>query len=97
MSEASSIHHCGFSQERLSRLSRMLQGYVERGEIAGVVTLLYRRGTLAHMDTLGWQDREAQIPMQRETLFRIASMTKPITTVAALTSSRRVRSISSIR
>lgn len=85
MSKASSIYHGGFSQERLSRLSGNLQGYVERGEIAGVVTLLYQHGTLAHIDTLGWQDREAQIPMQRGTLFRIASMTKPITTVAALT------------
>src|SRR5258708_6550940 len=85
MSETNSIHRGGFSQERLSRLSRVLQGYVERGEIAGVVTLLHRHGALVHMDILGWQDREAQIPMQQETIFRIASMTKPITTAAALT------------
>lgn len=85
MSETSNIHRNGFSQERLSRLSGVLQGYVERGEIAGVVTLLHRHGALAHMDALGWQDREAQIPMQPETIFRLASMTKPITTVAALT------------
>jgi CubicO group peptidase (beta-lactamase class C family) len=85
MGETNSIHRGGFSQGRLSRLSRVLQGYVERGEIAGVVTLLHRHGALAHMDPLGWQDREEQIPMQQETIFRIASMTKPITTVAALT------------
>src|SRR5258708_6710893 len=85
MSETSRIHRSGLSQERLRRLSRVLQGYVERGEIAGVVTLLHRHGALAHVDTLGWQDKAAQIPMQRETIFRLASMTKPMITVAALT------------
>lgn len=84
MTETVSIQHSGFSQQRLERLSRVLQGYVERGEIAGIVTLIQRHGALAHVDTIGWQDREAQIPIQRDTLFRIMSMTKPVTTVAAL-------------
>jgi CubicO group peptidase (beta-lactamase class C family) len=85
MNIPSNFQRSGFSQERLSRLSHALEGYVERGEIAGVVTLLYRHGVLAHLETHGWQDREAQIPMQRDSIFRIASMTKPLATVAALT------------
>ncbi|GHO54476.1 serine hydrolase domain-containing protein [Ktedonobacter robiniae] len=59
------------SQERLDRLSSILHCYVERGEEA-------------YAETIGWQDREAQIPIQRDTLFRIMSMTKPVTTVVAL-------------
>src|SRR4051794_27180594 len=84
MSERESTHHSGLSQERLGRLSRALHGYVERGEIAGVVALIHRHGEEAHVDTIGWQDKEAQLPMQRDTLFRIMSMTKPVTAVAAL-------------
>jgi CubicO group peptidase (beta-lactamase class C family) len=51
---------------------------------AGIVTLIHRHGERAHVDTIGWQDKEAQIPIQCDTLFRIMSMTKPITAVAAL-------------
>jgi CubicO group peptidase (beta-lactamase class C family) len=84
MSERESIHHGGLSQERLGRLSRVLHGYVERGEIAGIVALIHRHGEEAYVDTIGWQDREAQLPVQRDTLFRIMSMTKPVIAVAAL-------------
>jgi CubicO group peptidase (beta-lactamase class C family) len=82
---ASNFQRSGFSQERLSRLSNALEGYVERGEFAGIVTLIHRHGELAQVDTIGWQDQEARLPMQRDTIVRIASMTKPITAVAALT------------
>src|SRR6266700_5238947 len=85
MNITSNFQHSGFSRERLGRLSKALEGYVERGEFAGIVTLIHRHGELAHVDTIGWQDKEAQIPIKRDTIFRIASMTKPITTVAALT------------
>jgi len=74
----------GFSKQRLARLTTAMQGYVDRGDIAGVVTLVHRRGEEAHCDVLGWQDEEARLPMRRDTLFRIASMTKPIVSVAAL-------------
>ncbi|HZG17292.1 MAG TPA: serine hydrolase domain-containing protein [Candidatus Bathyarchaeia archaeon] len=74
----------GFSVSRLHRLSTVLQGYVDRGEIAGVVTLIHRYGEEAYFDTIGWQDKEAQTPIKRNTLFRIMSMTKPVTAVAAL-------------
>lgn len=75
----------GFSAARLDRLGHTLHGYVERGELAGVVSIIYRRGQVARVYAVGWRDREAQLPMRRDTIFRIASMTKPITAVAALT------------
>jgi CubicO group peptidase (beta-lactamase class C family) len=61
-----------------------MQGYVDRGVVAGVQTLIYRRGALAHTDLLGWQDEAAKTPLRRDTIYRIASMSKPITCVAAL-------------
>ena len=76
----------GFSKTRLARLSEALQGYVERGEVPGVVTRVFRHGELAQQDKFCWFDRETQeTPMQEDTLFRIASMTKPILAVAVLT------------
>lgn len=72
------------SSERLKRLSAVLGEYVERQEVAGVVAMVYRKGVLAHCDVLGYQDVESRQPMRRESLFRIASMTKPITSVAAM-------------
>jgi CubicO group peptidase (beta-lactamase class C family) len=84
MPESSNTQRSGLSPERLRRLHRALQGYVQRGEIAGIVALIHRHGEEAHIETLGWQDKEAQIPMQRNTFFRIMSMTKPIIAVATL-------------
>jgi len=74
----------GFSSERLKRLTAAMQAHVDQGSVAGVVTLVHRHGETVHSDVLGWQDEEAKIPMRRDTLFRIASMTKPIVSVAAL-------------
>ena len=74
----------GFSGERLKRLTKAMQAHVDAGSVAGVVTLVHRHGETVHSDVLGWQDEEAGIPMRRDTLFRIASMTKPIISVAAL-------------
>lgn len=79
-----SENRTGLSSVRLSRLSHQLANYVERGEIAGAVALVYRNNTLAHSDVIGWQDEAAHEPMRADTLFRIASMSKPITSVAAL-------------
>ncbi len=74
----------GISKARLTRLSDAMQGYVDRGEVAGVVTLVHRRGREVHSDAFGWQDEEARTPIARDTIFRIASMTKPVVSVAAL-------------
>ncbi len=85
MNKAGTVQRGGFAQERLGRLTRGLQNYVERGEIAGIVALIHRHDEEAYIETIGWQDKEAQIPMQRDTIFRIASMTKPMVTAASLT------------
>jgi CubicO group peptidase (beta-lactamase class C family) len=74
----------GFSSERLGRITAAMQAHVDAGTIAGMVTLVHRHGETVHSDVLGWQDAEAKAPMRRDTLFRIASMTKPIVSVAAL-------------
>jgi CubicO group peptidase (beta-lactamase class C family) len=74
----------GFSAPRLTALTNAMQGYVERGEVAGVVSLVWRRGEIGYFEPLGLRDEAAQLPMERDTLFRIASMTKPVTSVAVL-------------
>jgi CubicO group peptidase (beta-lactamase class C family) len=72
------------SKERLRRLTDRMRAYVDNGDIIGAQTLIYRHGAEAHHDIIGWQDDEANTPLARDTIFRIASMTKPITSVAAL-------------
>ena len=74
----------GFSPERLAKIPATLQQYVDAGAEAGFVTLLYRRGEIAQVNVVGFRDIEAKAPMQRDTIFRMASMTKPVTCVAAL-------------
>ena len=74
----------GLSAQRLAALTHAMQGYVERGEVAGVVSMVWRRGEVGYFEALGLRDEAAQLPMERDTLFRIASMTKPVTSVAIL-------------
>ena len=74
----------GVSAERLSRIHPAMQRYVESGEVAGVVTLVARRGRVIHLDTVGQRDAAAKAPMTDDTIFRIASMTKPIASVALM-------------
>jgi CubicO group peptidase (beta-lactamase class C family) len=73
----------GFSKVRLSRLRNVMAGYVERGEVPGLVALVSRRGE-AYVEALGVKALGGSDPMQRDTIFRIASMTKPITAAAAM-------------
>ena len=75
--------NAGYSQARLGRMRKILAAYVERGEVAGIVTLLNRRGE-TRVESVGYRDLERREPIARDTLFRIASMTKPITAVAAM-------------
>ena len=74
----------GLSATRLTALTNAMQGYVERGEVAGVVSMVWRRGEIGYFEPLGLRDEAAQLPMERDTLFRIASMTKPVTSAAIL-------------
>ena len=72
----------GFSQARLARMCAVMAGYVERGEVSGLVTLVSRRGE-THVEAIGAQALGGE-PMRRDTIFRISSMTKPIVAVAAM-------------
>ncbi|MCZ0942876.1 MAG: serine hydrolase [Gammaproteobacteria bacterium] len=74
----------GLSSERLERLSAAMQGLVDEGRLAGITTLIARHGKVAHFGTFGAQDMEAGKPMAEDTIFRIYSMTKPVTSVALM-------------
>ena len=74
----------GLSADRLERLDAGLQAMVDDGELAGVVALLARHGRIAFVDVAGVQDIESGRPMARDSIFRIYSMTKPVTGVAMM-------------
>lgn len=75
----------GFSRERLARVDDHLRRYyIEPGKIAGALTLVARGGQVAHFSPLGRMDMERDRPMREDTIFRIYSMTKPITSVALM-------------
>jgi CubicO group peptidase (beta-lactamase class C family) len=68
----------GFSGERLQRLHAMVQRHMDLGDISGAVMLVARHGQLAYLDIQGTMDIETKQPMTRDSLFRMASMTKPV-------------------
>ncbi len=74
----------GFSSERLERLDAYMQRAVERGVMVGGNGLIARNGRIVYFDEWGQRDREAGLPMTADTIFRIYSMTKPITGVALM-------------
>jgi len=73
----------GLSEERLVRMHDVMAGHVERGDMPGLVTLVSRRGDV-HADAIGTTALGGLEPMRRDTIFRISSMTKPITATAAM-------------
>jgi len=75
----------GMSQARLERIEPAMQAFVDEQKLAGTLTLVARKGKVVHVEGVGYRDREAKAPMSEDTIFRIYSMTKPITAVAALT------------
>ncbi len=74
----------GFSAERLARLNAKMHSYVDQGSTAGVITLIARHGRIIHFDAYGKADIESGTPMQANSLFRMYSMTKPVTSTALL-------------
>lgn len=74
----------GFSSERLQRLKEGTHRVVDAGELSGMVTLVTRHGKLVYSDVYGVQDISSKKPMTADTIFRIYSMTKPITGVAMM-------------
>ena len=74
----------GVSSERLRRIDKLVRNYVDDKRLAGAVTLLARRGEVFHFKKFGALDIGAGLPMERDAIFRIYSMTKPITSVAVM-------------
>ncbi|MCY2968782.1 MAG: serine hydrolase [Planctomycetota bacterium] len=74
----------GLSAERLALVRPAIQTVVDEGRVPGAVVMVCRRGKVALVEAVGWRDIENEKPMERDTVFRIYSMTKPITSVAVL-------------
>ncbi len=77
-------HKVGLSAKRLERIASTTQGFIEDEKLAGAVTLVARRGKVAHLEAYGMMDIEANKPMEKDTIFRIYSMTKPIAAVGIM-------------
>ena len=74
----------GLDAERLGRIDGIFERYVDDGRLAGYLVTVSRHGKLAHVSAYGQRDREEGLPVESDTLWRIFSMTKPITSVAAM-------------
>ncbi|RKU33323.1 serine hydrolase [Candidatus Poribacteria bacterium] len=74
----------GVSTERLQRIQPAMQEYVDEGHVSGFLTAIARRGKVVHFETVGMRDVENNKPVEADTLFRIYSMSKPITSVAVM-------------
>jgi CubicO group peptidase (beta-lactamase class C family) len=74
----------GFDAGRLARIDRHFARYVDDGRLPGWLLLVSRNGRIAHLSTYGRRDIEADLPVELDTRFRIYSMTKPVTSVAAM-------------
>jgi CubicO group peptidase (beta-lactamase class C family) len=74
----------GLSTERLHRINDVVQSYIDSHQISGAVTMVSRRGRIAHFEAQGLMDLESKTPMRKDAIFRMASMSKPVTGVAIL-------------
>src|SRR6202142_3216289 len=84
LAQQTSPEKLGFSSARLDRLHAAMQREVDQKELAGIVTLLARHGKVVEERTYGQKDIASGAPMTRDTIFRIYSMTKPVTGVAMM-------------
>jgi len=74
----------GFSSARLNRLTERIKLGVAKGEIPGAVVLVARKGKIAYFESFGLRDSDSNVPMKSDSIFRIASMTKPFTSLAIM-------------
>ena len=74
----------GVSAERLERIRPVMQDYVDKGHLPGFLTVVARHGKIVHFETIGMRDVENKKPVEPDTIFRIYSMSKPITSVAVM-------------
>jgi len=82
--KASTPEEVGLSKERLQRISAWLQTDVDKKVIPGAVVMVLRKGKIAYYEAFGYQDREKNIPMARNSIFRLYSMTKPFSSLAIM-------------
>jgi CubicO group peptidase (beta-lactamase class C family) len=78
------VNVSGLARDELAKIGPAMQGIIDQGLLSGVVTLVWRNGEVAQVTANGKRNLETGKPMERDTIFRIASMTKPVTSVAAL-------------
>ena len=83
--ESDPLDSTGFVQERLGRIDVVINAEIASGKIPGAVALVARNGQLAYFKSFGFADIDARTPMQKDNIFRLASMTKAITSVGAMT------------
>src|SRR5438132_6598824 len=74
----------GLSAERLHRINEVIQRYIDNHQISGAVTVVARRGRVTHFEAQGLMDIESKTAMRKDAIFRMASMSKPVTGVAIL-------------
>jgi CubicO group peptidase (beta-lactamase class C family) len=84
LSYASKPEDVGFSRERLDRIADTINADVAKGTIPGATLLIARNGKIAYYESFGWLDVRSNVPMPQDAIFRIYSMSKPITSVAAM-------------
>ena len=75
----------GMSPERLDRIRPLMQKYVDDEQVGGMISMIYRKDKVVHEEYYGYRNVDRKLPMDKDTIFRIYSMTKPIASVAALT------------
>jgi CubicO group peptidase (beta-lactamase class C family) len=82
--KAAKPEQVGLSSERLARIGQFVNGDIEKGIIPGAVVLVARKGRIAYFESFGLRDKAAGAPLSKDAIFRIYSMTKPITSVAVM-------------
>jgi CubicO group peptidase (beta-lactamase class C family) len=74
----------GMSSKRLERINAFVKDYIDTNQIAGAVTLVARKGKIVHFEAQGWRYKEDKPPMEKDAIFSLASMTKPIVSTALM-------------
>ena len=74
----------GMSSKRLERINAFIKDYIDTNQIAGAVTLVARKGKIVHFESQGWRYKEENQPMEKDAIFSLASMTKPIVSTALM-------------
>ena len=74
----------GFSSDRLAKITQVMKQEIEQGKLPGVIMMIARKNKLVYSESIGFQNKESAIAMQKDAIFRIYSMTKPMVSVAAM-------------